>query len=46
MSFLGGQQVQPGPVTLGTSASLLLVAALVGSLLVFYRHRRDRAGRC
>ena len=45
MSVFGAQQVQLGPVTLGVTTFILLLAALVASLLVFYRHRGDRARR-
>jgi thiol-disulfide isomerase/thioredoxin len=45
MSFLAAEQVTVGPLTLSTPAFLMLVAALAGGLIVFFRLRADRRRR-
>ncbi len=45
MNMLSGQQVQLGPVMIQASVLLIFAAAALGSLLVFFRYRREKTRR-
>ena len=45
MSFLTAQQVHLGPVTLQTPVFLVLLAAVAGAMLVWFKFRGDKARR-